>query len=332
MGRTSHSGSAYSISSHDEAIIHQIKAKHGLKSREFNFKPLMLVVEDIFHQVFVSVGKQKSSEEAGNKEPGCSNPIEKLELQNHIRCTIHRLAWEITCKCAHRNDAHETTLALLDLLHDYSWEAKVVLILGTFAMTYGEFWLTAQPLPGNPLLQAVSMLKQPPCFQQTKSATLNSRFESLQNLVERMLDLANYIVELKEHKVYLDEISKTAVQLAAYLIIVSVVTCISSNMALAKLGTEIPFYGNRYTSLDTEIRVLNKFHHMLTPVHDYLHELYTAEKGRMSTGKVTREKEHTVQRVRQETVLQGATVLASRTRGKLESPHLDHSSFYNVIT
>ncbi|KAJ4950498.1 hypothetical protein NE237_027330 [Protea cynaroides] len=269
MARTSSKSSlANYISSHDEAIIQQIKTKHGTKLREFEFKPLMHLVQDIFHHSIFSTGSKNDPEDSNEKEPGSPNPIEKLELRTHIRYTIHQLALEMTCKCAHRKDVHETALVLLDLLHDYSWEAKVVLILSAFAMTYGEFWLTAQPSPGNPLLQSVSMLKQSPCLLQTTSSNLKSRFEALHILVEQMLDMANYIVDLRENRVPLDETSTEAVQFASYLIIISVVTCISSNIQLVKINIE-------YTSLDKDIQVLKKLHHMLAPFHGYLHELYS---------------------------------------------------------
>lgn len=104
---------------------------------------------------------------------------------------------QISCKSLGGSDAHTTTVSLFNHLSSYSWDAKVVLALAAFALTYGEFWLLAQIYPSNQLAKSMAILKQLPTVME-HSGTLKPRFDALNNLIRAMLDLTRCIVEFKE--------------------------------------------------------------------------------------------------------------------------------------
>ncbi|VVA41660.1 PREDICTED: SIEVE ELEMENT OCCLUSION B, partial [Prunus dulcis] len=66
------------------------------------------------------------------------------------------------CKPPGEEVAHSTTLAILNKLSSYSWEAKAVLTLAAFAMEYGEFWLLAQLRESDRLAKSIAILKRVP--------------------------------------------------------------------------------------------------------------------------------------------------------------------------
>nr|DAD45517.1 TPA_asm: hypothetical protein HUJ06_003747 [Nelumbo nucifera] len=265
-------GSFYSLTSEEEAIIQQIQ--HGPKNQDFEFNPLMDVINQIFKLIpFSSEMGLEQSGHQGSNDKSIVTSVERLELQDSIRGTIHSLSWEITCKAACGTKPHEATLALFDTLKMYSWEAKVVLVMSAFAMNYGEFWLTAQPLSDNPLFTSVRMLKHFPSLLQTNSRSLKSRFELISNLVRRVHAMANNFMGLKLYKTQTDRSVKLSLQIAVYYIIRSLYTCISSNMVLVKMGAE-------YTMSATgDIHdELTRIYKLASPVDKFLYESYITEK------------------------------------------------------
>lgn len=153
-------------------------------------------------------------------------------------------ARQISCKCTGGGEAHATTVALFNLLSNYSWDAKVVLALAAFAMSYGEFWLTAQLHTVNPLAKSVSLLKQlPDVLEHTD--ILRPRFEAINSLIRAMLDVTKCIILFKELPT--DYITSETpamssalahIPTAVYWTIRSVVACASQMIGLIGLGHE----------------------------------------------------------------------------------------------
>ncbi|GAB4825596.1 hypothetical protein Ancab_008469 [Ancistrocladus abbreviatus] len=114
--------------SDDNAMLNQIWATHAPDGRDIDVKPLLQVIDDIFLLAAPVI-------------PGAA---------------------QITCKCSGGGDAHAATLAVFNTVSSYSWDAKVVLALATFAVYHGEFWLVAQLYLSNPLVKSVAIVKQLP--------------------------------------------------------------------------------------------------------------------------------------------------------------------------
>ena len=154
---------------------------------------------------------------------------------------------QMSCKCSGGGDAHATTLAIFNLVSNYSWDEKVVLALAGFAVNYGEFWLVAQLYLTNPLAKAVALLKQLPDIIE-RADNLKPKFEALTSLIKAMMDVAKCIVEFKElPSQYItpdtpEMLTATAhVPTAVYWTIRSIVACASQIMGLSGKGHEYVF-------------------------------------------------------------------------------------------
>jgi hypothetical protein len=153
----------------------------------------------------------------------------------------------MSCKCSGGGDAHATTLAIFNLVSNYTWDEKLVLALAGFAVNYGEFWLVAQLYLTNPLAKAVALLKQLPDIIE-RADNLNPKFEELTTLIKAVMDVARCIFEFKElPSRYItpdtpEMLTATAhIPTAVYWTIRSVVACASQVMGLIGMGHEYVF-------------------------------------------------------------------------------------------
>ena len=60
-------------------------------------------------------------------------------------------------------------MAILNILSNFSWEAKAVLALAAFAFEFGDFWLMAQLYRSDPLAQDLAVLNKVPALMKTIS-------------------------------------------------------------------------------------------------------------------------------------------------------------------
>ncbi|XAR51936.1 hypothetical protein NMG60_11006744 [Bertholletia excelsa] len=134
---------------------------------------------------------------------GIQEPVERMkeEIQHaaavamleKLSHTIDRVSCEIAHKCLSDVDGHQTTLSLCSMLSGFPWDAKLVVTLAAFALTYGEFWLLAQSYSSNPLAKSMATLRQLMLILENPGA-LKSRFDALNNLINIMLELTKCIV------------------------------------------------------------------------------------------------------------------------------------------
>ncbi|KAG6525471.1 hypothetical protein ZIOFF_015427 [Zingiber officinale] len=229
-------------SSDDKAVMKQIIATHSPDGREIDTRSLLRLVEDILQRATptVVVTPQTHLELL---DDGVHH-IDVVGMLEAIAYTIHRISCEITCKCSGGGDAHATTMVLFNSLSSYTWDAKVVISMAAFAVSYGEFWLTAQLHTVNPLAKSVALLKQLPDILENTDA-LRPRFDALNNLIKAMLDVTKCIIQFKDlPSDYISpEIPDMAMALthiptAVYWIIRSVVACASQMISLIGLGHE----------------------------------------------------------------------------------------------
>lgn len=135
-------------------------------------------------------------------------------------------------------------MAILNTLSSYSWEAKVVISLGAFAVNFGEFWLVAQLFATNLLAKSVAMLKQlPNIIEHYKS--LKPRFDAINNLIKVMLDVTKCIIAFKNLPYqYLQDdtppksTALTHIPTAAYWSIKSMAACASQLTSLLGMNYE----------------------------------------------------------------------------------------------
>ena len=138
-------------------------------------------------------------------------------------------------------------MAILNMLSNYTWDAKLVIALAAFAMNYGEFWLVAQNYTINQLAKSVAILKQLPDILE-RSSMLKPRFDSVKNLITVMLAIAKCIVEFQELPPQYIAVDLPAFSAAmahlpitVYWTIRSIVACASQITGLIGMGHEYVF-------------------------------------------------------------------------------------------
>ncbi|GAB2220445.1 hypothetical protein Drorol1_Dr00008096 [Drosera rotundifolia] len=256
--------------SDDNAMLNQVRATHAPDGREIEVKPLLQIVDDIFHLAAPIIpgtveGPQAHAETLDNKafHAALSDTVDLLAY------TISRISCEISCKCSGGGDAHATTLALFNMLSTYSWDGKAVLALAAFAVYYGEFWLVAQLYLTNPLAKSVATLKQLPDIME-RSDYLKPKYEAITNLIRAMLNVTRCIVELKElpsqyitHDTAVYETADALIPTATYWTIRSIVACASQIMGLIGMSHE-------YIASTTEAWELSSLAHKVGTIHEHL--------------------------------------------------------------
>ncbi|KAL1804509.1 hypothetical protein DCAR_0936160 [Daucus carota subsp. sativus] len=261
--------------SDDNAMMKQIQGTHSPDGREFDVKPILLIIEDVMHRAAAPLpgtiisstlqGTQAQLDAVDEKalHSGFSDILELLAY------TINKISCEISCKCSGGGDAHATTVSLFNTLSSYPWDAKVVVALAAFAVIYGEFWLVAQLYPTNPLAKSVAHLKQLPDIME-RAESLKPKFEALGGLIKAMLDLTKCIVEFKSlPSQYISQdtpemVTATAhIPIAVYWTIRSIVACASIIMNLIGISHE-------YIASTTEAWELSSLAHKVNNIHSHL--------------------------------------------------------------
>ncbi|OAY25625.1 protein SIEVE ELEMENT OCCLUSION B [Manihot esculenta] len=260
-------------SSDDTAMTNQIQATHSPDGREFDVKPLLQLVEDIFTRaaptidaLAVPATHQARTADALDEKNYHGNFTVIIES---LAPVIDRVASEIAYKCAGVVDAHATTMSILNMLSSYSWEAKLVITLAAFATNYGEFWLVAQNYTSNQLAKSVAILKQLPDILE-HSSTLKPRFDAVKNLIKVMLDIARCIVEFKELPSQYISMDVTALSTAIAHIPITVYWTIRSVVACATQIIGLIGQGQEYIASTTEAWELSSLAHKLSNMHTHL--------------------------------------------------------------
>ncbi|KAK6930924.1 Sieve element occlusion, N-terminal [Dillenia turbinata] len=259
-------------SSDDSAMMKQILSTHAPDGREFDVKPILHIVEDIFRRAQTQMlptivqAVTQAQLDAWDEKAHQAGFVEMIEI---LAYPIHRISCEITCKCSGGGDAHSTAVSLFHSLSNYSWENKVVMALAAFAVNYGEFWLVAQLYPTNQLAKSVAVLKQLPEILE-RTEPLRPKFEALNTLIKAMLDVTKCILEFQNLptqyiSIEIPEMATATAHIptAVYWTIRSVVACGSQIVGLVGMGHE-------YIASTTEAWELSSLAHKLNNIHSHL--------------------------------------------------------------
>lgn len=252
--------------SDDSTMLKQIQATHAPDGRDVDVRPILEIIEDVFKRATPSIeGTHIDSSE--DKTSGAV--IDGDGMLEAISFIIQKVSCEITCKCSGGGDAHATTMSLLNMLSNYSWDAKVAIALAALAIAYGEFGLVIQLYATHPLAKSVAVLKHLPDLIEHSTA-LKSRFEALNNLIGAMLDVTKRIMEFKQlpHQYISPDqpplsVAMTHIPTAAYWTIRSVVACATQIASLIGMSYE-------YVTSTTEAWELSSLAHKERNIHDHL--------------------------------------------------------------
>ncbi|KAJ9683328.1 hypothetical protein PVL29_019070 [Vitis rotundifolia] len=269
--------------SEDNMMLKQIEATHEPDGREFDVKPLLHLVEQIFtcatpksDVTFDSLGLKTNDVEALEDNTHQAGFISTLEA---LAYTIDRISCEIRCKCSGREEAHRRAISVLNMVSSHPWDAKLVLILSAFAVNYGEFWLVFQSYNSNELAKSMAILKQVPEIL-GRSSTLKPQFNSIKDLIKAMLDVANCIVKFRElpSQYITADVSafSTAlanIPIAVYWTIRCVVACASQIARLRGLqGDEHPLSTSEAWEISALVHKVSNIHNHLRDKLDACHK------------------------------------------------------------
>ncbi|XP_074294688.1 protein SIEVE ELEMENT OCCLUSION B-like [Silene latifolia] len=189
------------VVSEETKILKLIQATHSHDARGVDTAPIVTVVEDILQRATLSTTPTTPSEVT--KELVADTLEEKLgaiaarpkgTMLEAVAVDIQKICCEFSCKCS-GGDVHASTLEVLNILGNYSWDAKVVITLAAFAVTYGELWLVIHlGLANHPLAKSIAVLKQTPELSEI-TGVLKSQFATLNELLEVVLDVAKSLIE-----------------------------------------------------------------------------------------------------------------------------------------
>ncbi|PPR99876.1 hypothetical protein GOBAR_AA20782 [Gossypium barbadense] len=175
---------------------------------------------------------------------------------------------QVSCKCSGGGDAHATTMGILNMLSNYSWDAKVVLTLAAFAVNFGEFWLIVQLCTSNSLAKSVALLKQLPDILE-HSQTLKPHFDALNKLIDVTKCIVEF-TELPSEFISIDvpplSTAMAHIPTATYWIIWSVVACAAQIMGLVGMGHE-------FITSTSEAWELSSLAHKVSSIHEHLQSL-----------------------------------------------------------
>ncbi|XP_024995357.1 protein SIEVE ELEMENT OCCLUSION C [Cynara cardunculus var. scolymus] len=120
--------------------------------------------------------------------------IESFDSKETLRHTILKMSHAILCECHNTMDIHTRTLVLLEMLGNYRWDAKVILILTAFSISYGEFRLILEVYSHNLLAASLAALKNL-CGRNLEG--LRPQFKAMEMVVKEMMELAKCVVRFE---------------------------------------------------------------------------------------------------------------------------------------
>ncbi|PON42302.1 Sieve element occlusion [Parasponia andersonii] len=218
-------GTNHSKSPLEDILTKKLLLSHDPDGRHLDSEQLLHALENIMLYATLSEGRDLQLDANAEKEV---TDIEVVGFEEPLAHTINKISHEILCKCPAEGNLHERTMFLFDLLGNYRWDAKAVLVLAAFAKSYGEFWLLMQLYPRNPLALSVATLKQLP----SDLSTFKRRFKALSLLMKTVVDLTKCVIKfecLPLSHVKLNKEAKSITELniysAVYWIIRSILTC-----------------------------------------------------------------------------------------------------------
>ncbi|XP_042499000.1 protein SIEVE ELEMENT OCCLUSION B-like isoform X2 [Macadamia integrifolia] len=203
-----------------------------------------------------------------------SQKVDFVGMLEALACTIHKISCEISSKCSKGEsgggDAHSITVALFKSLSKFSWDAKVLVALTAFTITYGEFWLVEELYLTHPLAMSIALLKQlPNIFEQSEK--LRPIFKELWRLIKAMFNVTKCIIqfhELPPQYISPDQppmlVATTFIPTAVYWTIRSVVTCTSQIIGLIGLDHKSIPLTTEASEMSSLAQKVNNIHENLT--------------------------------------------------------------------
>ncbi|XP_021844910.1 protein SIEVE ELEMENT OCCLUSION B [Spinacia oleracea] len=257
------------LTSDDHALARQVQQLHNPDARNVNVRPLFRLVQDIIDRATLEGDSQGSH--SGKEASMEGKSINSLQEVPELPLIVERVSCEMTCKVLSGVDAHNTTLAVLSMLQHFSWEAKVVLTLAAFALTYGDFWLLIQIYSTNALGKAMALIKRLPMVVESTGG-FKQQFEATNNLIKAMLETTRCIVEFGELPTLYITAEDPEVKAALTHFPIAVYWIVRSAVAAATHITTMSSRGLEFGTATSQSWELSNWAHKLKNISDHLRD------------------------------------------------------------
>ncbi|XP_076905741.1 protein SIEVE ELEMENT OCCLUSION C-like [Bidens hawaiensis] len=206
--------SSTKLSIEQEIIINKTLLTHESDGQRVDCKILFQVMENVMLY---------ASNSNNTVDVHYLDSIESFAMKETLEHCIYKLSHAILWECHNTIDMHARTLLLLEMLGKYRWDAKVVLILTAFAISYGEFRLVLEVYSHNSLAASLALLKNL-CWKNFEA--LRPQFKAMEMLIKEMVELAKCVVRFEglplqlvlvdDHDCTLMAAAKSKIYLATY--------------------------------------------------------------------------------------------------------------------
>ncbi|XP_020889984.1 protein SIEVE ELEMENT OCCLUSION C [Arabidopsis lyrata subsp. lyrata] len=206
----------------EDIIVEQLLRSHDPDGRWLDSEMLLQEVETILSFVLQDDVSMPLMTE------NCITNIVVSESKETLPYAITRISVQMLCPCTGESDIRTRTLVLFDLLKEYRWDAKAVLVLGVLAATYGGLLLPGHLAFCDPVAASIATLNQFP-IERTK---FRPWLESLSLLIKAMVDVTKCIIKFerlpfKQAKLDNNIVGETLsnIYLATYRVVKSALAC-----------------------------------------------------------------------------------------------------------
>ncbi|XP_010556201.1 PREDICTED: protein SIEVE ELEMENT OCCLUSION C-like [Tarenaya hassleriana] len=270
----------------EDTLMQSLLLGHVPDGRWLDSEMMLQEVENIMH---IALENEVSSPPMSSETWNCISGIEVVESVETLPCTISRVSLQMLCQCTGERDIQTRTMAVFDLLRNYRWDVKVVIVLGALAETYGRLCLPKHLSSSDPVAASVAILNWLP-FNTSKFSTW---LKSLSLLVRAMVDVTKCIIgferlPVKQANPDNNVVGETASQvyLAAYWVVRSAITCLmqiayfkqsqqasDSRIAMRELSS----LGYRLTSMQISLKeqVEECYEQIEEEIYWKLHNIFT---------------------------------------------------------
>ncbi|KAL3839967.1 hypothetical protein ACJIZ3_024558 [Penstemon smallii] len=216
----------------DHKISEKVQQIHSPDDREIDTQLILRIIEDILHSA-TPVGMQGAMPEKTIPADADTSMLDALSY------VVNEIYFEMTHEFLSNGDEHATTLSLLEILSNYSWDAKLVLLLAAFVLYYAEFWFPVKNQSSSKLAQKMDFLRKVP-----ETDVLKERLGVLTDLIMAILDLVQFIILFRKlppetlGKVPAFSAFSNAVPIAVYRAIRGVLICVAYIAHLPAIDNE----------------------------------------------------------------------------------------------
>lgn len=236
----------------DQEILEKVYATHLPSDTKLDADSLFTIVDIILRGSTCIVDNVL---EGNHETPKCvDEKLPQATFTSPLR-TLKEISSEMCCKTPGDDIAHKTTMTILNLLSDYSWEAKAILTLAAFALEYGEFWWLSQLQPNDELAKSVAILKRVSAL--TKPAALREHFldiYEINNMIKAAMQVIEAVFELQKLTSY-DAVDVPAlahavdlIPVGVYWAIITIAACVTQIDCLttdSEQRQELSYFGQK---------------------------------------------------------------------------------------